>query len=92
MKKKDIKKIEIFSSPKLMKILSYLYTSRTPKTVTEIHKAADVQYSYASKNVKYLRELKLIELERSGRRARITLTEKGKEIGKRIYEAQEMLR
>ena len=81
----------LFKYPKLILVLEYLYTDGE-KIINELSKKVNVQYSYISKQISFLKGLGLINNKKSGRKNIISLTKKGKEIGKRINEIGEILK
>lgn len=83
--------IDIFNYRNLIKILKYLYLNKTAR-VTDISKDTNCQYSYSSKQSEVLKELGLIKKEKKGREVFVSLTDRGKEIGKRIYEIERLLK
>jgi predicted transcriptional regulator len=79
--------------PKLLEALSYLYNNQDKKIrVVDIVKNIDLEYSYLSGKIKFLKRRRLIETKNKGRESFISLTQVGLEIGKRISEIKGLLR
>lgn len=83
-------KINLFKYPKLIEILKYLYSHKDSRVV-DVSNKGNIQYSYVSSKIKFLKAEGLIKINKQGRESFITLTDLGKEIGKRLYEITEML-
>jgi len=84
-------KINIFDYPKVLEILKFLYLNQ-PTRATDVSKTCDIQYSYASKQLGLLTKLNLIERKKTGREVFITLTDRGKEVGKKVYEIKRLVK
>lgn len=83
-------KINLFKYPKLIEILKYLYNHKDSRVV-DVSNKGNIQYSYVSSKIKFLKAEKLVETKKRGRETFVILTNLGKEVGKRLYEITEML-
>lgn len=84
-------KINLFKYPKTLEILKYLHNHKNSRVV-DISSSINVQYSYVSKGIKFLKEEKLIYVSHLGRETFVVLTDLGSKIAKRLYEITEMLK
>ena len=85
------KEFDIFRYPKLLEMLKFLYLNE-PKRIVDISKGVNIQHSYICRQTKTLKELRLIETKKDGRNILVSLTNKGKEIGRRVYEIQKKVK
>jgi len=87
------KKTNLLNYPKLLKIIGNLYKNKEKKNrIIDLSNKNKIVYSYVCTQIKLLKKLGLISNEVKGRENFITLTEKGEEVGKRVYEIEELLK
>lgn len=84
-------KINLFKYPKLIEILKYLYSHKDSRVV-DVSNKGNIQYSYVSSKIKFLKAEKLIETKKRGRETYVVLTDLGNQVGKRLTEITEILK